>query len=166
MAHDADEVEFERFVRLIRHWLRKEAYDICGDWHEAEDLVQIALFKMYQHWNRLDRRTALGAYARRIVVRNFLTERRRPRWRHESATTSITTTDIALAPTPHTAVDDRVYLSPALRRLGPRQRAVLALRFFHDLSVTQTAHALGCATGTVTSQTVRALAALRRDLQT
>ncbi|MFY1654941.1 sigma factor-like helix-turn-helix DNA-binding protein [Solwaraspora sp. WMMB762] len=57
-------------------------------------------------------------------------------------------------------------MSPALRRLGPRQRAVLALRFFHDLSVTQTAHALGCATGTVTSQTVRALAALRRDLQT
>lgn len=164
MTNEVDKVEFERFVRSIQHWLRREAYYICGDWYEAEDLVQAALLKVYQRWNRLDRRTGLGAYAHRVVVRNFLTERRRPRWRHESTTMPITATDIVLAPASHTAVDDRLSLLPMLQRLGPRQRAVLTLRFFCDLSVTQTAQALGCTTGTVTSQTARALEALRRDL--
>ncbi|RQX19118.1 SigE family RNA polymerase sigma factor [Micromonospora ureilytica] len=165
MTNGVDEVEFEGFVRSIQYWLRREAYDICGDWYEAEDLVQATLFSVYQRWNRLDRRTGLGAYAHRVLVRTFLTERRRPRWRHESTTMSITATDILLAPASHTAVDDRRSLLPVLQRLGPRQRAVIALRFFGDLSVTQTAQVLGCTTGTVTSQTVRALKALRRDLE-
>lgn len=163
MTSDVDEVEFETFVQAIRGWLRWEAYEICGDWHEADDLVQVALCKVYQRWNWLDRRAELGAYARRVVVRSFLTERRRQRWRREVQ--GLGATDAVQAPGSHTAVDDRAMLLPALRRLGPRQRAVVTLRFLCDLSVHQTARALGCAAGTVTSQTLRALESLRRDLQ-
>ena len=54
MTNDVDEVEFEGFVRSIQYWLRREAYDICGDWYEAEDLVQATLFSVYQRWNRFD----------------------------------------------------------------------------------------------------------------
>ncbi|WFE40923.1 sigma factor [Micromonospora sp. WMMD998] len=61
MTNGIDEVEFEGFVRSIQYWLRREAYDICGDWHEAEDLVQATLFRVYQRWSRLDRRAGLGA---------------------------------------------------------------------------------------------------------
>jgi RNA polymerase sigma-70 factor (sigma-E family) len=164
MTSDADEMEFEAFVRTIRRWLRREAYDICGDWHEADDLVQVALCRVYRSWDQLDRRAELGAYARRVVVRSFLTERRRSRWRHEVL--ALVAADAVLAPGSHTAVDDRAMLLPALRRLGSRQRTVATLRFLQDLSVEQTAQALGCTPGTVTSQTVRALKTLRHYLQT
>ncbi|GLI03356.1 SigE family RNA polymerase sigma factor [Phytohabitans aurantiacus] len=162
MASDVDQAEFEAFVQAIRPWLRGEAYAICGDWHEADDLVQVALCLVYQHWDRLERRTELGAYSRRIVLRSFLSERRRSRWRHEVATA--VGIDAATRAS-DTAVDDRQMLLPALRRLGPRQRAVVVLRFLGDFSVEQTARALGCTTATVTSQTVRALDALRRNLR-
>jgi RNA polymerase sigma-70 factor (sigma-E family) len=163
MASDTDEAEFEEFVKTIRRWLRREAYEICGDWYEADDLVQVALSRVHQHWDRLGRRAELGAYARRVVVRSFITERRRAHRRHEVP--ELISGDAASAPPSHTAVEDRALLLPALRRLGSRQRAVIILRFLHDLSVEQTAQALGCAPGTVTSQTVRALQALRRDLK-
>ncbi|MEV6299837.1 sigma-70 family RNA polymerase sigma factor [Actinoplanes sp. NPDC051861] len=163
MTSDIDEAEFEAFVRTIRNWLRREAYDICGDWHEADDLVQMALYQVYRRWNALDRRTELGAYARLVVKRSYLTERRRSRWRHEVPASE--PADDSLIAAAHADVDVRVMLLPFLRRLGSRQRAVLALRFLRDLSVEQTARELGCTTGTVTSQTVRALNALRRDLE-
>ncbi|MFI7209395.1 MULTISPECIES: SigE family RNA polymerase sigma factor [Micromonospora] len=162
MASDVNEVEFEAFVQATRSWLHREAYQICGDWHEADDLVQVALCKVYQHWDRLDRRASLGAYARRVVLRDYLTERRRSRWRCEVVT--LVAVDAVSSPGSHTSVDDRETLLPALRRLGPRQRSVVTLRFLRDLSVEQTARELGCAPATVTSQTVRALDALRRDL--
>ncbi|WFE22480.1 SigE family RNA polymerase sigma factor [Solwaraspora sp. WMMD937] len=163
MTSDASVVEFEAFVRVIRRWLRREAYDICGDWHEADDLVQVALWNVYQRWDRLERRAELGAYARRAMVRSFLTERRRSRWQREVPLS--VAADAVQAMDSHTSVDDRSILLPALRRLGSRQRTVVTLRFFRDLSVEQTARALGCAPGTVTSQTVRALETLRHHLQ-
>ncbi|MDG4790216.1 SigE family RNA polymerase sigma factor [Micromonospora sp. WMMD1102] len=163
MESDVNDVEFEAFVQAMRSWLRREAYHICGDWHEADDLVQVALCTVYQRWDRLDRRAELGAYVRRVVLRRYLSERRRLRWRYEVPT--LLAADAVSSPGSHTAVDDREMLLPALRRLGPRQRAVVTLRFLCDLSVEQTARALGCASGTITSQTVRALDALRRDLR-
>jgi RNA polymerase sigma-70 factor (sigma-E family) len=163
MASGVKEKEFEVFVRTIRRWLRREAYGLCGDWHESDDLVQMALWKVYQRWDRLDRHTELGAYARRVMLRCFLTERRRRHWRHEVATHAVP--DVVLGPTAHGAIEDRAMLLPALWRLGPRQRAVVTLRLLYDFSVEQTAWALGCVPGTVTSQLVRALETLRRDLQ-
>ncbi|ROP31299.1 SigE family RNA polymerase sigma factor [Couchioplanes caeruleus] len=162
MSSDPNEVEFEVFARVIRRWLRRQAYDICGDWHEADDLVQVALLKIHQRWDRLHRRAELGAYAHRVVLRSFLTERRRAYWSREVALPGMT--DVMPAPDRNTAVEDRARLLPALRRLGARQRAVVTLRFLGDLSVEQTAQVLGCTPGTVTSQTVRAIEALRRDL--
>lgn len=164
MAAGAHEAEFSAFVRSIRGWLRQQAYELCGDWHEADDLVQAALLNVFQRWERLDRRTELGAYARRSVVHSFLSERRRARWRREVVGTiaaDAVATDLA---SERTAVEDRAALLPALQRLGPRQRAVVTLRFLGDLSIEQTAEALGCEPSTVTSQTTRALENLRREL--
>lgn len=163
VANEVAESEFEEFARMIRRWLRREAFDICGDWHEADDLVQVTLWKMYQRWDRLDRRAGLGGYTRRVLVHCFLTERRRPRWRQE--VTGLIQTEAHLVSGFQTAVEDRMVLLPALQRLGPRQRAVMTLRYLCDLSVEQTARELGCKPGTVTSQTVRALDALRHHLQ-
>ena len=160
---DEPNAECEAVVLAIRRWLRQEAYVICGNWHEADDLVQIALYKVYQRWGQLSRRAELGAYARHVLVRSFLTERRRAHWRREVAT--LVAADAVMTPSSLTAVDHRAMLLPALRRLGPRQRAVITLRYLRDLSVEQTAQALGCTPGTVTSQTVRALETLRRDMQ-
>ncbi len=163
MESRRNEAEFERFARTIRRWLRREAYDVCGDWHEADDLVQVALYQIYRNWSRLDRRDGLGAYARRVVVHSFISERRRKRWRHEVLALEAVETEQSAAP--QVDVDVRVALLPALKRLGSRQRAVLTLRFLRDLSVEETARELGCATSTVTSQTVRALNTLRRDVE-
>ncbi|MGW1062074.1 SigE family RNA polymerase sigma factor [Micromonospora sp. NBC_01412] len=154
--------EFELFARRLRGWLRREAYHICGDWHEADDLVQMALWKMHRQWPSLAKGAGLGAYARRIVVRDFLTERRHSRWRREVL--MLAPADAGPSFEQSDGTEDRAVLVQALRRLGPRQRAVLTLRFLADLSVQQTARRLGCTPGTVTSQTVRALAALRQDL--
>lgn len=162
MAGSGENVEFNLFVTSNRSRLHREAYRICGDWHEADDLVQMTLFRLHLHWGRLSRRTALGAYTRRVLVRTFLTEHRRAHWRCE--TTALVPCELAEWSFALASVDDRMMLLPALRRLGPRQRAVVTLRFFHDLSVEQTARVLGCTPGTVTSQTVRALDTLRRDL--
>jgi RNA polymerase sigma factor (sigma-70 family) len=158
----AEDVTFEEFTLRTRCWLRHEAYRICGDWHEADDLVQMALWKIYRRWSGLDRHSELRGYARQVVVSSFLTERRRSRWRHE--TTTATIFDRGQSVSDHGAVEDRSVLLAAMLRLGERQRAVLSLRFFQDLSVEQTALVLGCAPSTVTSQTVRALQTLRRML--
>jgi RNA polymerase sigma-70 factor (sigma-E family) len=162
MAAGANYMDFEAFAKQIRYWLRREAYDICGDWHEADDLVQVALVKTYSRWNDLSRHDELRAYARKVVFSTFLTERRRLRWRRE-LTTPIPL-DQSKPPNGYDGIDDRSVLLPAMRRLGTRQRAVLSLRFLLDLSVVQTAAILDCAPSTVTSQTARALDTLRRDL--
>jgi RNA polymerase sigma-70 factor (sigma-E family) len=155
-------VEFEPFARRLRGWLRREAYHICGDWHEAEDLVQVALWKLHREWPSLTKGSGLWAYARRIVLHDFLSERRHSRWRREVLT--LVPADDGPSVEQAEGTEDRVTLVLALRRLGPRQRAVVTLRFLADLSVEQTAQRLGCTPGTVTSQTVRALATLREDL--
>ncbi|MGW4467999.1 sigma-70 family RNA polymerase sigma factor [Micromonospora sp. NPDC004704] len=163
MTNEADDANFEVFAQGIRRWLRYEAYIVCGDWHEADDLVQMALWKIYRRWSHLRRTAELRAYARQVVVSIFLTERRRSRWKHEIMTETIV--DYGQLTDSHRAFEDRSLLLTAMLQLGARQRAVVSLRFVRDLSVEQTARALGCTPSTVTSQTVRALATLRRALQ-
>lgn len=136
--------------------LRRTAFLLSGDWHEAEDLVQIAFTKLYMSWRRLRRQDSVDAYLRRILVRSFVDERRRkrphlmsdvPEQRQEQANT-----------------DDRVLVRRALGRVPPRQRACLVLRYFEDLTVNETARALRCSEGTVKSQTARGLDCLREEL--
>jgi RNA polymerase sigma-70 factor (sigma-E family) len=128
---------------------------MCGDWHQADDLVQTALTKLYVAWKRVRNDEQPDAYTRRILTRCFLDERRRP-WRRESPVDELF--DVA---GPSRSAEDVMDLRAALVRLPVRQRATVVLRFWADASVAETADALGCTEGTVKSQTARALATLR-----
>jgi RNA polymerase sigma-70 factor (sigma-E family) len=153
---------FTDYARAIRKRLCWEAYRLCRDWYEAEDLAQLTLHKVHRRWGRLTAQDQMIAYTRRALLHVYLSERRRLRWRYEVSQPEPPDTT-ATAVGNHT-VDDRVVLVAALNRLGPRQRAVVVLRFLADLSVEQTAAAMGCSIKTVTSQTHRALATLRKLL--
>ena len=152
--------EFSEYFAARVHALRNTAYLLCGDWHRAEDITQLAMLRLYVAWPRLARRDALDAYARRVVVRTFLAENRRSRWRSEQLTDAppdtVSTTDSDNA--------ERLLVTHALAGVPPRQRAVLVLRYWNDLSVDEVAGALRCSTGTVKSQAARGLATLRQRL--
>ena len=156
---DQDE-EFSQYVAGRAHTFRATAYLLCGDWHQAEDLTQSALLKLYLNWKRLVHHDGLDAYTRRILIRTFLAERRLLWRRREQATSDPLEVAAPLAGD----VEDRLLIRKALAAVPPRQRAVLVLRFWNDLSVEETAAVLGCSTGTVKSQTNRGLATLRQRL--
>lgn len=153
----ANEDAFRAFAVTRRPALRRTAFLLCGEWHQADDLVQAALVKLYVAWPRVRGDASPDGYVQRILVRCYLDERRRP-WRRESPM-ELADADIA-AP----AQEDVLDLQSALARLPRRQRATLLLRFWLDMSVAQTADALGCTEGTVKSQTARALSTLRQLL--
>ena len=132
---------------------------LCDDGQRADDLVQAALTKMYVHWSRVREVSHADAYARAVLVHEFLHERRSAWARRVSLSGGVT--DPPVAALDHDAVLD---LRAAVAALPPRQRATLVLRFYCDLSVDQSAETLGCSPGTVKSQTTRALAAVRRAL--
>jgi RNA polymerase sigma-70 factor (sigma-E family) len=155
------DTEFAEYYASRAATMRNTAYLLCGDWHVAEDLTQTAFTKLYLAWCRVSRRDVLDSYTRTVLVRAFLDERRRP-WRRERATAP---EDEAPGVAGHdTAVAERLALQAALAAVPPRQRAVLVLRFYADLSVEQTAEILSCSIGTVKSQTARGLDRLRAVL--
>jgi RNA polymerase sigma-70 factor (sigma-E family) len=139
--------------------MRSFAFLLCGDWSSADDLVQTAFLRLYRAWARAAKVEQLDAYTRRIIVRVFLDERRRP-WRRERVTAVLPETAAAELP-----LVDQLVIRAALAAVPPRQRAALVLRFYSDLPVEQIAEVLGCSPGTVKSQTARGLAALRRELE-
>ena len=136
--------------------MRGTAYLLCGDWHRAEDLVQTAFTKLYTHWHRVARHEALDPYVRQVLIRTFIDDGRRGWWRRERPQETPTEREAAQA-----SADDRLVLLQALAGVPPRQRAVLVLRYWEDMSVEETAVALGCSTGTVKSQAARGLDTLR-----
>lgn len=158
-AHDE---EFVAYYAARAGHLRNTAYLLCGDWHLAEDLTQTAFTKLYRAWARIDRHDVLDQYARRVLLRAFLDEHRRP-WRRERAVLPGDETLDAVVPE-HRGVEDRQVLKTALLRIPKGRRAVLVLRFWADLSVEQVAEVLGCSAGTVKSQTARGLDNLREVL--
>ena len=81
----APDHEFVAYYAARADHLRNTAYLLCGDWHLAEDLMQIAVTKLYQAWHRIERHDSLDQYARRVLLRAFLDERRRS-WRRELST--------------------------------------------------------------------------------
>lgn len=138
---------------------RRVAFTLCGNWTEAEEVAQATFVKVYAHWGKL-RAESADAYLRTALTRTFLDGHRR------NASRTRPVAQVPDSPDPATpnglrAVDERDALQQALRRVPPRQRAVLVLRFVHDQTVEQVALALGCTPGTVKSQTARGLAALR-----
>jgi RNA polymerase sigma-70 factor (sigma-E family) len=155
----ADDDEFEAFVRANGTTLIRLAGAFTGDPHVSEELAQAALERVYVRWHRLDDPLA---YARQIVV-NLCRDRGRGAGRHERV--GLPVTDLA-APDVFGAREDRDELVRAVRELPHRQRAILVLRFWHDLTQQQTAQTLGIRAGTVKSQTSRALQRLRQLLDT
>lgn len=151
---------FTSYVAERRAQLFRTAYLLCGDRHRAEDLVQIALAKLYVAWPRAARAGSVDAYARRVVVNSHLDEVRRP-WRREQPAE----TGALDRPAPAgMSVEDADALWSALRGLPPGQRRVVVLRHYWGLSVDETAADLGISPGTVKSQTSDALARLRTEL--
>jgi len=157
--HDDD---FVAYYTAHADGLRATAYLLCGDWHLAQDLTQIAFTKVYRVWSRVERHDSLHQYVRRVLVRAFLDERRRP-WRRERSTEP-GSAELDSATQDVQGVHDRMLLRTALGRIPNRRRAVLVLRFWADLSVEQVADILNCSTGTVKSQTSHGLADLREAL--
>ncbi|MBQ1044197.1 MULTISPECIES: SigE family RNA polymerase sigma factor [unclassified Micromonospora] len=147
---------FAEYFSARHHAMRATAYLLCGDWHRAEDLVQTGCTKLYLVWNRVARHDALDSYLRQIIVRSFLDERRRGWWRRER----VGTPD-ADPPAPASPSEDRLVVLQALAAVPPRQRAVLVLRYWEDLSIDEVAALLNCSPGTVKSQSARGLDTLR-----
>jgi RNA polymerase sigma-70 factor (sigma-E family) len=154
------EDDFREFVAARSPALLRTAYLLTGDWATAEDLLQTALTKIYLAWRRLGEIEAVEPYARRVLVNTSISWWRR-RWHGERPTEVL----------PERAVADKVdeqlerdALWRHVQSLPARQRAVLVLRFYEDLSEAQTAAILDISTGTVKSQTSRALTTLRGRL--
>ncbi|MEU6072358.1 SigE family RNA polymerase sigma factor [Micromonospora sp. NPDC047074] len=154
----ADEDEYRQFVSARLEPLRITAYLLCRDWHTADDLVSITIGKLYRHWRRVRRVEHVDAYVRGMLTNAWLDERRRP-WRRERSTDELP--DRAEPNVPEVVLADRELLLDLLAQLPPRRRAVVVLRFYCDLSVEETARALGISEGTVKSQAARGLESLR-----
>ena len=157
---DGVDAEFRQFVSARSAALLRTAYLLVGDWAHAEDVLQTALTKTYLAWRRLGEIEAVEAYARRVLVTTATSWWRR-RWHGERPTAVMPD-----RPTPDVieAHIERQVLWRYVHALPARQRAVLVLRFYEDLTEVETARVLGVAVGTVKSQCARALATLRARL--
>jgi RNA polymerase sigma-70 factor (sigma-E family) len=151
--------EFTRFVTARLGPLRRVAYLLCQDWQRADDLVQAAITRLYLRWDRARTMEHPDAYARTILVREFLGEQRSGWGRRVLLGAALPDT----AEPPHDS-DADLDMRAALANLPPRQRATIVLRYYCDLNVDQTAQLLNCSPGTVKSQTAKALDLLRARL--
>ncbi|SDL05149.1 SigE family RNA polymerase sigma factor [Streptomyces indicus] len=156
-AEDDDDDGFAAFAQAVQRRLYRTAYLLCGDADAARDLTQTALAKVFQHWRRVRAADHPEAYARTVLTRTFLAERRR-RLRDLLAHAYA-----GPEPVPDQA-DLRVTLLAALAELPPRARAMVVLRYWEDLSVERVAELLRCSESTVKSQCSRSLARLRERL--
>ena len=153
------DAEYTEYVAARLSSLRRLAVVLCDDWQRADDLVQATLTKLYVHWGRVRAASHADAYARAVLVREFIHERR-SNWA-KRVSLSDKMPDSPAATADHDAALD---LRTAVAALPAQQRATLVLRFYCDLNVDQSAEILGCSPGTVKSQTSRALSAVRRAL--
>lgn len=159
MTRPPTDEEFAELVHACWASLYRTAYLMLGDAAEAEDLVQTALAKTYANWRRVRSIDAAPGYARTTLVNTAASWFRKKGWRNERPTEVLPETTPSAGH--ETDLSDRHAVIDALGTLPPRQRAVVVLRFYEDLSVAQVAHALGITEGTVKSQTSEALSKLR-----
>jgi RNA polymerase sigma-70 factor (sigma-E family) len=159
VSAESDE-EFRDFMRGRWPAMVRLAYGLTGDLGHAEDVAQAAFARAYASWSRVARTGDPDAYVRRIVI-NENNSRFRRRRVAESLVDAVPEPSGPRSADTADALGDSAALMKALRRLGPRQRAVIVLRFWMDMSEAETAAALDCSVGTVKSQASRALAALR-----
>jgi RNA polymerase sigma-70 factor (sigma-E family) len=157
---DAEVEGFAQFVVARERALQRTAWLLTGDWALAEDLVQTALVRSWPRWERIRRRDDPEIYVRRVMVNTWASWSRR-RWRGERVSAAVP--DSAAPGDVAAEVAVRMAVRDALGSLTGRERAVLVLRVFDDLSEVQVAQMLDCAVGTVKSTMARAAARLRDD---
>ena len=155
------DAEFRDFMRARWPVMVRLAYGLTGDQGHAEDVAQAAFARAYASWPRVRRSGNPDAYVRQIVV-NENRNRSRKRRVAERLTGAPPEHGTADATSRY---DERSALVAALQRLGPKQRAVIVLRYWLDLTEAEAAAALNCSAGTIKSQTSRALAALRQSTE-
>lgn len=151
-----DEEAFRSFVTERQTVLRRRAFLLCGNWADGDELVQEALARVYVAWPRIST-GAEAAYTRRTMMNLYLNDQRKRR------------REVLTDETPEPAVSDHdrelaLTLTGLLKDLPEKQRAVIVLRFWEDLTVPQIAECTGVAEGTIKSQISRALSALRDRL--
>lgn len=154
--------EFTSYVAGSWDLLRVRAFQLCHDWDHAADLVQSALAVAYARWVLLEKVSSRDAYLTTIMARLYYKERLRSRWAAEIPMSEVP--DTTAIDSAAEAISDRLTLAAALARLGPRQRAVVAMRLLEDRRVDEVAQILVCRPSTVRSQTQRALVRLREIL--
>ncbi len=151
------DADFTAYLQARQGALLRTAYLLTGDQHQAEDLVQTALAKLYLAWDRVRDRESVDAYVRRILVNEHNSLWRRA-WKRNERPTEV----LPEAPVLDEYDDGTsTALWAAVQTLPRKARAVLVLRYYEQLTEAETAEVLGISVGTVKSQTSRALAALR-----
>lgn len=158
MTRPPTDEDFAELVHACWAGLYRTAYLMLGDAAEAEDLVQTALAKTYANWRKVRSLEAAPGYARTTMVNTASSWFRKKSWRNELPTETLPDAGDRTGDADPT---DRPTLMDALAQLPPRQRAVVVLRYYEDLSVAQVATALGITDGTVKSQTSAAIERLR-----
>ena len=151
---------FAEFIEARERALQRTAWLLTNDWAQAQDLVQTTLARAWPYWGRIRRGDDPEIYVRRVMVNTWSTWRRR-RWRAERPSGMLA--DHAAPGDMAGEVETRLAVGSVLASLTDRQRAVVVLRLFDDLSEAQVAQILGCAAGTVKATLAQALGRLRSD---
>jgi RNA polymerase sigma-70 factor (sigma-E family) len=158
------ESEFSEFAHARWAELARLGYGLTGDRALAEDLAQTALANAYASWSKVRRADDPAAYVRRILVNAYRAGFRKRRVREQLSGMAPEYAGNALAESSY-QLDDRATIVSALLALPPKQREVVVLRYWLDLSEAQAAHVLSCSVGNVKSQASRALAKLRSSAE-
>jgi RNA polymerase sigma-70 factor (sigma-E family) len=162
VSRDARDAEFTAYMAARQPSLLRTAYLLTGDRHAAEDLVQVALGKLYLSWDKVQRRELIDGYVRRILVNEHNSLWRRA-WKRNETTTSELPDQSVPAHESHAERNGALWI--AVQRLPRKQRAAVVLRYYEDLSEAETAEVLGVSVGTVKSQTSRAIASMREHVR-
>ncbi|MDT9680898.1 SigE family RNA polymerase sigma factor [Streptomyces sp. TRM76323] len=160
MSH-GEVLEFEEYVRVRQDALLRSARRLVPDPVDAQDLLQTALARTYGRWDGIADKALADAYLRRVMI-NTRTEWWRARKLEEVPTEQLPDASVDDATEQHA---DRALLMDVLKVLAPKQRSVVVLRHWEQMSTEETAAALGMSTGTVKSTLHRALARLRQELE-
>ncbi|MGH3509424.1 MAG: SigE family RNA polymerase sigma factor [Nocardioidaceae bacterium] len=157
-SRDSRDAEFSAYMAARQPSLMRTAYLLTGNRHEAEELVQMALAKLYLSWDKVQRRELVDGYVRRILINEHHSLWRRAWKRREHPTDELPDHD-GVMDTHDEGVGGALW--EFVQTLPARQRAVVVLKFYEELSDAEVARTLGISTGTVKSQSSRALSALR-----
>lgn len=155
---ERDEAEFREFATARAGQLFRIAYLTCCDWHEAEDLVQTTLAKLYVAWHRVSSANSADSYARKVLMNTYLSQRRLRR------SGELPVADVADIRAPIEDHDVRLALIAALREVPPRSRAVVVLRHLEDHSIESVAQLMDISPAAVKSLNTRGLTRLREVL--